>query len=145
MAIELELRISFAQTTNLHYVVWGDEARRPLLPVHGGRDHTGNWDRLAEALESDYCLYAIDLRGHGDSDWAIGSQYSLPEFTADLGAFLDHLRRDPVVLVGHSLGGAVVLQYAGVAPTRVSKVVAVEGLGPSNAPHELASRRMRRW
>jgi pimeloyl-ACP methyl ester carboxylesterase len=100
---------------------------------------------VAEALAPNHCIYALDLRGHGDSDWAIGSQYSLPEYTADLAAFIEHLQRDPVVLTGHSLGGAVVLQYAGVAPDRVSKVVAIEGLGPSATPHELASRRMRRW
>ena len=34
----------------LHYVVWGDEAKPPMLLIHGGRDHARNWDRVAEAL-----------------------------------------------------------------------------------------------
>jgi pimeloyl-ACP methyl ester carboxylesterase len=90
-------------------------------------------------------VYAVDLRGHGDSDWAIGSQYSTPEFTADLEAFATHLDRDPLTLVGHSLGGAVVLQYAGVCSDRVERVAAIEGLGPAAAQHVAASLRMRRW
>jgi pimeloyl-ACP methyl ester carboxylesterase len=113
--------------------------------VHGGRDHARNWDRVAQALLPDHAVYAVDLRGHGDSDWAIGSQYSLPEYTADLFAFASHLARDPLTLVGHSLGGAVVLQYAGVRPKNVAGVVAIEGLGPATVRHELASLRMRRW
>lgn len=142
---EPESRFYTSQRLRLHYVVWGEERRPPLVLVHGGRDHARNWDRVAEALATDYAVYAIDLRGHGDSDWAIGSQYSLPEFTADLAAFATHLGRDPLTLAGHSLGGAVVLQYAGVCPERVQKVAAVEGLGPSTTRHEPASRRMRRW
>lgn len=138
-------RFYTSQRLQLHYVVWGDESRPPLVLVHGGRDHARNWDRVAAELAGDYAVYALDLRGHGDSDWAIGSQYSLPEFTADLAAFATHLVRDPLTLVGHSLGGAVVLQYAGVAPERAERVVAIEGLGPSVVQHEPASLRMRRW
>jgi pimeloyl-ACP methyl ester carboxylesterase len=126
-------------------VVWGDESRPPIVLVHGGRDHARNWDRVADSLAAEHAVYAIDLRGHGDSEWAIGSQYSLPEHTADLAAFAAHLGRGPLTLVGHSLGGAVVLQYAGVCPQQVVKVVAIEGLGPSVVRHEPASLRMRRW
>jgi pimeloyl-ACP methyl ester carboxylesterase len=142
---EPESRFYTSQRLRLHYVLWGDERRPPLVLVHGGRDHARNWDRVAEAVADEYAVYAIDLRGHGDSDWAVGSQYSLPEFTADLAAFATHLGRDPLILVGHSLGGAVVLQYAGVSPERVKKVAAIEGLGPSSVQHEPASLRMRRW
>src|SRR5438552_1642129 len=116
-----------------------------MVLVHGGRDHARNWDRVAGELAADYAVYALDLRGHGDSDWAVGSQYSLPEFTAHLAAFATYLDRDPLPLVGHSLGGAVVLQYAGVCPDRVARVAAIEGLGPSVIQHEPASLRMRRW
>jgi len=62
-----------------------------------------------------------------------------------LDAFATHLGRDPLTLAGHSLGGAAVLQYAGVCPERVQKVAAVEGLGPSTTRHEPASLWMRRW
>jgi pimeloyl-ACP methyl ester carboxylesterase len=126
-------------------VVWGDESKPPVLFVHGGRDHARNWDFVADALVEDYAVYAVDLRGHGDSAWAYGSMYSLPEFTSDIAAFADMLGRDPLPLVGHSLGGAVVLQYAGTFPNRVSRVAAVEGLGPGVSEPRPAHLRMTRW
>src|SRR5687767_8717801 len=98
MVREPESRYYTSQRLRLHYVVWGDEARPALILVHGGRDHARNWDRVAEALIDEYAIYALDLRGHGDSEWAIGDQYSLPEFAADLAAFADHIGRDPLTL-----------------------------------------------
>ena len=74
-------------------------------------------------------MYAVDLRGHGDSAWAIGGQYSLPEFVLDVAMLVRELDRSPLTIIGHSLGGAVALEYAGVFPETVLKVVAVEGLG----------------
>jgi pimeloyl-ACP methyl ester carboxylesterase len=54
----------------------------------------------------------------------------MPDYLLDLNQLLRHIGVRPVVLVGHSLGGAIVLQYAGTYPDRVSSVVAIEGLGP---------------
>lgn len=142
---EPESRYYTSQRLRLHYVVWGDESREPIVLVHGGRDHARNWDQVARALMDDYAVYAVDLRGHGDSEWAIGDQYSLPEMTADLAAFIEHLGRGRLPLIGHSLGGAIVLQYAAVFPDQVTRVVAIEGLGPGSLTHEPASLRMRRW
>jgi pimeloyl-ACP methyl ester carboxylesterase len=52
------------------------------------------------------------------------------EHVLDLAQLLGQLDEFPAILVGHSLGGAIVLQYAGVYPAGVAKVVAIEGLGP---------------
>jgi pimeloyl-ACP methyl ester carboxylesterase len=128
----------------LHYVVWGEERKPPLLLIHGGRDHARNWDRVAEALLDAFCIYAPDLRGHGDSDWAIGGQYSMPDFVLDIAALVD-LIGDRVTLIGHSLGGGIALQYAGVCPDRVEKVVAIEGWGPRVLERRPAHLRMRQW
>jgi len=115
---EPQSRFYTSQRLRLHYLVYGDEKRPPVLLVHGGRDHARMWDQVAQALVDQYAVYALDLRGHGDSDWAIGDQYSLPEMTADLAPFVEQLGRWPLPVVGHSLGGAIVLQYAGVFPDR---------------------------
>lgn len=134
-----------SQRLQLHYAVWGDEANPPLLLIHGNRDHARTWDDVALRLKGEYCVYAPDLRGHGDSDWAVGGQYSLPEFVLDIAMLARELNRDPLTIIGHSLGGAVALEYTGVFPEAVSRVVAIEGLGPGvNAP-TAASDRMRRW
>ncbi len=120
----------FSQRLHLHYVDYGNGDAPLLVLIHGGRDHARNWDYVAARLRTRFHVIAPDLRGHGDSAWALGSQYSMPDFLLDLHQLLRHLDAPPAVLVGHSLGGAIALQYAGVYPDRVSRVAALEGLGP---------------
>ena len=119
-----------SQRLKLHFVDWGNPEGEPVLLVHGGRDHARSWDPVARALRGDWRVLAPDLRGHGDSSWALGGHYTLPEFTLDLAQLVDLLDVERVSLVGHSLGGAVCIQYAAVFPERVRRLVAVEGLGP---------------
>ena len=107
-----------------------------MILVHGGLDHARSWDWVARALREDYHVYALDLRGHGNSAWAPGALYSVAEHVLDLSALADIVKGFPVYIVGHSLGAAVTLLYAGVYPDRVKKVVAIEGVGlPPISPH----------
>ena len=73
-----------AQGLRLHYADWGSEAAPPLILIHGGRDHCRSWDAVARALQPHFHVMAPDLRGHGDSDWAKGSSYSLSDYVYDL-------------------------------------------------------------
>jgi len=134
-----------SQRLKLHYAVWGDEAKPPLLLIHGNRDHARTWDHVAAQLQREFCVYAVDLRGHGDSAWSIGGQYSLPEFVLDVAMLGRELDRDPLTVIGHSLGGSVALEYSGVFSERVKKVIAIEGLGPRVREPTPASTRMRDW
>lgn len=126
-----------SQRLKLHFVDWGNPRGAPLVLVHGGRDHARSWDWVARALRDQWHVVVPDLRGHGDSSWAIGGHYTLPEFTLDLAQLVDLLDVPRVTLVGHSLGGAVCIQYAAVFPERVQGLVAIEGLGP---PPQLSER-----
>jgi pimeloyl-ACP methyl ester carboxylesterase len=118
-----------SQRLKLHFADWGNEDKPPLLLVHGGKDHARSWDWVARALRKDYHVIAPDLRGHGDSAWAIGGQYTLPEYALDLAQLIDTLGLAPVRIVAHSMGAAVSLLYSGVFPEKVSRLVAVEGMG----------------
>jgi pimeloyl-ACP methyl ester carboxylesterase len=120
-----------SQRLRLHFVDWGNEGAPPLLLIHGGKDHARSWDWVARELRSDYRVIAPDLRGHGDSAWAIGGSYSIAEFVYDVAQLVEAVGSARVTIVGHSLGGAVALHYAGLHPERVAKLVAIEGLGPS--------------
>jgi len=137
----------YSQRLRLHYVDWGNADKPAMVLVHGGRDHARNWDWVALDLRRDYHVIAPDLRGHGDSQWAIGGSYALADYTLDLAQLLEALQLDPVILIGHSLGGSVALQYAGTYPERVTKVVAIEGLGPPPwlLQERPAQTRMREW
>jgi len=119
-----------SQRLRLHYVDWGNADKPLLLLIHGGRDHARSWDQVARALREDWHVVAPDLRGHGNSSWAIGGHYTIPEFTLDISQLVDMLDELPVTIVAHSLGGVVALHYAAVYPERVKKLVVVEGLGP---------------
>jgi pimeloyl-ACP methyl ester carboxylesterase len=145
MQQEPESRYYWSQRLKLHYAVWGNESAPPLLLIHGNRDHARTWDRVASRLKDQYCVYAVDLRGHGDSGWAIGGQYSMPEFVLDIATLGSEIDRSPLTVIGHSLGGAVALNYAGIFPQHVSKLVAIEGLGPPVREPTPASQRMRKW
>ncbi len=134
-----------SQRLRMHYVIWGEEgAKPPLLLIHGGQDHCRNWDFVAARLRDRYTLYAPDLRGHGDSAWSIGSMYGFPEFTLDVATLANTLPQ-PITVLGHSLGGGIALQYAGVFAGRVAKVVSIEGWGPPDVSFPPAPQRMRDW
>ena len=123
--------VYFSQRLRLHYVDWGNEGAPPLLLIHGGRDHCRNWDWVARELRDDYHVIAPDLRGHGDSEWMRGSGYAMIDYVYDVAQLVHQKRLAPLRIVGHSLGGAISLNYTGIYPESVSKLVAIEGLGPS--------------
>lgn len=145
MSNEPESRYYTSQRLRLHYAVWGDEASPPLLLIHGNRDHARTWDQVAVRLKEKFCVYAVDLRGHGDSAWAVGGQYSMPEFVLDVATLGAKLNRSPMTVIGHSLGGAVSLNYTGIFNKHVSRVIAIEGLGPPVREPTPGSLRMRKW
>jgi pimeloyl-ACP methyl ester carboxylesterase len=113
----------------LQFWDWGSDGKPPVILVHGGRDHARSWDWTARELMAGWHVYALDLRGHGNSAWAPGAAYTIAEYLSDLATLADILSPDPVRLVAHSLGGAVALSYAAAFPDRVHKVVAIEGVG----------------
>jgi pimeloyl-ACP methyl ester carboxylesterase len=136
-------RFYYAERLRLHYVDWGNEDKPLLLLVHGGRDHARSWDWVARELRHDWHVVAPDLRGHGDSAWAIGSSYPLSDYVFDIAQLLEALDAHPATIVAHSLGGAITLQYAGAFPENVAKLVVIEGLGPP--PEILAKMRVPAW
>ena len=108
-----------SQRLRLHYLDWGNGGKPTLVLVHGGRDHAHSWDWVARRLRGEYHVVAPDLRGHGDSAWAIGGMYALSDFVLDLAQLLEALGTFPVTIVSHSLGGMVSLQYTALYPERV--------------------------
>ncbi len=111
----------------LHYLDWGNPNAPPLLLLHGGADHARNWDRVARELRGDWHVIALDLRGHGDSDWSADGVYPMRGYTDDLAALVAAI--GPLAIIGHSLGGAIAIRHAALHPETVTRLVAIEGMG----------------
>jgi len=113
-----------------HYLDWGGDGP-PLVMLHGLTGHARTWDHTAAALSDRYHVYALDQRGHGDTEWA--SRYGIPAMLGDLLGFLDALALPLVTLMGLSMGGIVAYQFTASHPERVSRVVVLD-IGPEIAP-----------
>jgi pimeloyl-ACP methyl ester carboxylesterase len=119
----------------LHYWEWGDANEETFVFVHGARDQGRSWEPFIAAL-IDRGLpikhaVALDLRGHGDSEWPSMSRgYQHEDFLTDLAGLLKHLDKEPLTIIGHSLGGSMCLLYAAAFPEKVKRLVLLESLGP---------------
>jgi esterase len=113
-----------------HYLDWGGDGP-PLVMLHGLSGHAHTWDHTAAAVSDRYHVYALDQRGHGDTEWAPG--YGIPPMLGDLLGFLDALRIPVVTLMGSSMGGIVAYQFTAAHPERVSRLVVLD-IGPEIAP-----------
>jgi pimeloyl-ACP methyl ester carboxylesterase len=139
----------FIPIRNLTYHVqtWGQPApdKTPLVMVHGWMDVAASYQFVVDALRQDHYVIAPDWRGYGKTTGAPTDNYWFPDYLADLDFLLDHYApNQPVNLVGHSMGGNVVMFYGGVRPERVRRLVNLEGFGmpatkPSHAPGRYAS------
>jgi esterase len=113
-----------------HYLDWGGDGP-PLVMLHGLTGHAHTWDHTAAALSEGYHVYALDQRGHGDTEWA--SRYGIPAMLGDLLGFLDALALPVVTLMGLSMGGIVAYQFTAAHPERVSRLVVLD-IGPEINP-----------
>ncbi len=104
-----------------HYREWGQPGAPPLVLLHGFGAHARLWDTFARAVVEDFHIFALDQRGHGETDWA--PAFSLDELVEDLAHFVDGLQFASVTLLGHSMGGGVAWQYAAQPPARVQRLV----------------------
>jgi pimeloyl-ACP methyl ester carboxylesterase len=153
-----------------HLRHWSDAtgAEPPLLLVHGWMDVAASWqfmvDALPEALVHKRSIVAPDLRGFGltrelgfedypqPTRYGHADHYMFADYLADLDALLDHLNTSlgrpddaPFDLVGHSMGGNVVMMYAGLRPQRIRRLVNLEGFGMPASRSAQAPGRYVRW
>jgi pimeloyl-ACP methyl ester carboxylesterase len=109
---------------DLAYTVAGDIGLPPVVLLHALAEENSAWSVMAEALATEYRVYAVDLRGHGGSSQP--GDYSLELMCSDVLEFPRTLNLDEVSLIGHSLGGAVAYLVAETDPARVRHLVLEE-------------------
>jgi pimeloyl-ACP methyl ester carboxylesterase len=105
--------------------VWGDDTAWPVLFMHGGGQTRHAWGGTARVVsDHGWKAVSLDLRGHGDSEWAMNGDYSFTAYAADCVAVADALGRPPV-LVGASLGGVAAMLAEGGSDRVVSSGLVV--------------------
>ena len=109
----------------LHALEWSREGV-PMVLVHGFGNEAHLWDDFAPTVAGHYRVIALDLRGHGDSDWDPDGRYDYTNHVADLEAVTRELGFERMVLVGFSLGGRVAMLYAGLHPEKLAGMVIVD-------------------
>ncbi len=147
------MRCGFEPIRGLSYHVrqWGQPQPGvpPLVMVHGWMDVGASFQFVVDALAElgqDRWVIAPDWRGFGLTASGGADCYWFPDYVADLDALIDRLcPGQPIDLVGHSMGGNVVMLYAGVRPQRVRRLVNLEGFGmPATRPPQ-APTRLTQW
>ncbi len=106
------------------------EGGDPAILIHGFGGDLNNWLFNHEALAGNRAVYALDLPGHGGSSKHVG-EGTLGEFTKSLRGFMDAVGVEKAHLAGHSMGGAVALDFALAHPERALSLtlIASAGLG----------------
>ena len=131
-----------------HVKVWGEPSphKTPLVMVHGWMDVAASYQFVVDAFAQDHYIIAPDWRGYGKTPAGPVDNFWFADYMADLDFLLDHYSPDkPVNLVGHSLGGNVVMLYGGVRPERIRRLVNLEGFGlPATTP-DMAPGRYAKW
>jgi lipase len=111
-------------TDVLHVHRYGPSRPPQILAIHGLTGHGRRWQTLATQHLPDVAIAAPDLVGHGRSSWA--APWTLDANVAALADLLDADTEGPVVVVGHSFGGAVALNLAAARPDLVAALVLLD-------------------
>lgn len=113
----------------LAYATSGPAAPTVVL-LHALGETKEDWELVADRLVERYAVVAVDLRGHGESDWP--GAYSTQRMADDVAGLLDHLGLHAVTVLGHSLGGVVGYRLAIQRPDLVARLI-VEDVTPPYA------------
>jgi pimeloyl-ACP methyl ester carboxylesterase len=121
--------------STLRFLDWQAEDRPPMLLLHGALLQAHVWDFFSLDARRDFHIHALDLPGHGDSDWEPEQDYSRARVTRDIAALVEQLDLASLVLVGHSFGGSVAAMLAARLIDRVRALVMIDStLLPTGQP-----------
>jgi len=122
-------RHTVVRSQRFHFSEWGEPGRPQILLLHGGNQSSHSWDLVSLHLSDRYHVFALDQRGHGDSEWNREQDYSIDSMVGDAVAFIaDQELRDPIVF-GHSMGGRISLTMATQHPG-IARALVIVDVGP---------------
>jgi pimeloyl-ACP methyl ester carboxylesterase len=114
-----------ADGLRLHYLDFGGNGH-PIVCLHGVTGHAWMWRGVAGSLTSIRRVIALDMRGHGDSQWSPTRAYKTEDHASDLSIFAKALDLEEFDLAGLSWGGLVALCFAVRDPQRVRRLALID-------------------
>ena len=135
-------RFATVNGLRIHYLEWGTSGKQPLILLHGIARVAHTFDHLAPHFSKSHHVIAVDMRGHGDSDWDPQGAYLVEDYVKDIEGLVAQLMLRNIVLWGNSTDGRVAQVFAELHPELVSAVI-VEDVGPER-PREISDRRAAR-
>lgn len=111
--------------TTLRCVDSGQSGDTCLL-IHGFGQGLYIWQEFAKQLSSRFRVIAVDLRGHGDSEWSHPEKYTFDTYASDIVAICRQLQLHDVTMIGHSMGAGVALRASALIPEVVRSLVLVD-------------------
>ena len=122
-------RHTVVRSQRFHFSEWGEPGRPQILLLHGGNQSAHSWDLVSLHLSDRYYVFALDQRGHGDSEWNREQDYSIDSMVGDAVAFIaDQQLLDPIVF-GHSMGGRIALTMA-TQHLALARALVIVDVGP---------------
>lgn len=116
--------IQLATGVTLNYLEQGNPHGEALILLHGYTDSWNTYALVLPLMSSNYHVFALDQRGHGNSSKATCC-YAMEEFVADVVAFMDAKGIARATVVGHSMGSMVAQWVAIQYPNRVARLVLI--------------------
>lgn len=96
----------------------------PIVILHGVFGLSDNWVSIAKKLEKEFAVYLPDFRNHGQSPHS--NDFSYAFLVKDVKELLDDLSLDKAIIIGHSMGGKVAMQFVSDYPERIHKIIVVD-------------------
>jgi pimeloyl-ACP methyl ester carboxylesterase len=128
------MRLPGAGGISLIADVHGDDGSPPVVLFHGGGQTRHAWGTTASVLaDHGWRAFTVDLRGHGESDWADDGDYTLDAFAGDVRVIAEGLDPPPV-LVGASLGGVSAMTAIADSPSPIASALVLVDVAPRMEP-----------
>jgi esterase len=122
-------RHTVVRSLRFHFSEWGEPGAPEILLLHGGNQSAHSWDLVSLHLSDRFHVFALDQRGHGDSEWARDQDYSIEARALDALAFVEDQGLEAPAIMGHSMGGMVTTTLAIKEPDLARGLVLVD-VGP---------------
>jgi pimeloyl-ACP methyl ester carboxylesterase len=117
----------------LHCLEWNPDGATTILLLHGNTANAWWWAQMAASMPASFRLIAIDLRGHGDSEWVRPAAYGPANHADDLARLIETIGVERPIVAGHSMGGIAVAAFTREYP-RMARAAIVIDIAVTSTP-----------